>query len=218
MRMLTIVVTAVFFVARDLPGQWQEERPGMWTTTLQAPKTLNQIMDLTDSMWTPSFQEEAKGAIRRANEGGVWFNRFICENPGTKRHLIQLWGPQIRETGECLLLRMRVRSTLPFKMEGVEIMFNRHPWSIAMRGKADQRVIGPEWQDIDIILYAHEKAEPAHLHLYLGGMMPAGAVFDFSPLGIWRAGIDHCEPVTTDGGTGLDPAHRQPGRLPRSGL
>ncbi len=187
-------------IPRDRPDQWQELRPGVWSTAPRAPKIFNQIMDLTDSMWNPSFQEEAKGTIRRTNEGGVWFNRVTCENPGTGRNLIQLWGPQIRETSDCLLFRIRVRSTLPFKMETAEIMLNRHPWTIGMLGKAGDTTIGSEWQTIDIILYAHEKAEPANLHLYLGGMIPAGAVFDFSPLGIWRASIEHCEPVAADVG------------------
>ncbi|MDD4102813.1 MAG: hypothetical protein PHU80_09335 [Kiritimatiellae bacterium] len=187
-------------LARDRTEQWQELRSGIWSTMPLEPKIHNQIMDLTDSMWNPSFQEGAKGTIRRTNENGVWFNRVTCETAAAKRHLIQLWGPQIRETGECLLLRMRVRSTLPFKLDGAEIMLNRHPWTVDMLGKSAGTIIGTEWQTMEIILYAHEKAEPAHLHMYLGGMLPAGAVFDFSPLGIWRASISHCEPVPTDVG------------------
>ncbi|MDD4622488.1 MAG: hypothetical protein PHG71_04555 [Kiritimatiellae bacterium] len=187
-------------VARDLPDQWIEESPGIWATAPLVPKRHNQIMDLTDSMWNASFQEKAKGTVRRAKEDGVWFNRVTCAESSAKRNLILLWGPQIRETGKWLLLRMRVRCTRPFKMEGAEIMLNRPPWTIAMQGKAGSTLIGPEWQTIEIYLYAKEKAEPAHLHLYLGGMIPSGAIFDFSPLGIWRASFDFRGPLTADVG------------------
>lgn len=187
MRLLLTVVVTVFLT--ELTSACAQT--GVSSTAPRVPKVQNQIMDLTDSLWNASFQAEAQGTVRRANEDGVWFNRVTCNETAAERCQIQLWGPQIREDGKCLLLRMRVRSTLPFKMEGAEIMLNHAPWTIAMQGKAEAAVIGPEWQTIEIYLYAREKAEPAYLHLYLGGMIPAGAVFDFSPLGIWRASVEN---------------------------
>lgn len=187
-------------LARNRPDDWTEVKPGIWATAPFEPRILNQIIDLTESRWLPSFQEGTRGSISRAQEDGRWFSRITCEVPGEKRHLIQFWGPQIRELAPCLVLRIRVRSTLPFRMDSFEAMLNKPPWTTAMRGVVGKTLIGPEWQTIDVLLLEQQKMEAAYLHFSLGGMIPAGAVFDFDSLGLWRANIDHCDPITRDVG------------------
>ncbi len=187
-------------VERNSPEEWTEVKPGVWATLPFKPEVLNQIMDLTDSRWSPSFQESATGTLSRAQENGRWFNRMVCKASGEKRHQIQAWGPQLKELAPCLMLRLRVRSTLPFKLDAFEAMRNTPPWTTATCGTAGNTVIGPEWQTISVLLLEQQAMEAAYLHFSVGGVIPTGAVFDFEPLGIWRAGIDTCAPIRTDVG------------------
>ena len=187
-------------VARSSPEEWTEVKPGVWATLPFEPELLNQIMDLTDSRWSPSFQESATGTLSRAQENGRWFNRMVCKASGEKRHQIQAWGPQIKELAPCQMLRLRVRSSLPFKLDAVEAMRNTPPWTTATCGTAGNTVIGPEWQTIDVLLLEQQTMEAAYLHFSVGGVIPTGAVFDFEPLGIWRASIEKCAPIRTDVG------------------
>jgi len=176
-------------IARGQPDDWSEMKPGLWTTQPFQAKVLNQIMDLTDSRWSVSFQEEAKGTLGRAQENGRGFNRVTCQASGAKSNLIQLWGPQVKELAPGLMLRLRVRSTLPFKLGTVEAMLNQPPWTDAVRGPCGKKAIGTEWQTLDVIMLEQNKMEAAYLHFSIGGALPAGAVFDFEPLGIWRAEV-----------------------------
>ncbi len=190
-------------VARDRADEWSEIKPGLWATQPFAPKIVDQATDLTASRWSPSFQETARGTLTRAQENGRWFNRVTCKAPGDKSNLIQIWGPEIKESASCLVLRMRVRSTLPFKMDTVELMLNRPPWTGAMRGSVGNRTIGAEWQTLEMLLLDVKKeknTDAVYLHFSIGGRLPAGAVFDFEPLGLWRANIEHCDPIIVDAG------------------
>lgn len=187
-------------VARNRPEEWAEVKPGLWSTQPFEPKLEGQIMDLTDSFWNPSFQEGAQGTLKRWNEAGHWFNRLTCANPGAKRHQIQLWGPLIKELSDCLVLRLRLRATLPFKLDAVEVMRNSPPWTVAARGAAGKTVIGPDWQTVDVLLLQQEAMEAAHLHLSVGGLMATNTVFDFDVLGLWRARIGPCDPIRQDVG------------------
>jgi len=188
-------------IARNHAEEWTEVKPGLWATRPFEPKLLGQIMDLTDSRWLPSFQETAKGTLARAQEEGRWFNRLTCKDPGNKRHQIQIWGPQIKERADCLVLRLRMRSSHPFRLDTVELLRNSPPWTCAMRGSLGKKMIGPDWQTFDVVMMgAEQQTEAAHLHASIGGMLPADTVFDFEPLGVWRADIAHCDPIPHDVG------------------
>jgi hypothetical protein len=187
-------------VARSRPEEWSEVKPGLWATQAFEPKLLDRLTDLADSRWSPSFQEQAKGTLTRVQEDGHTFTRVTCKTAADKRHLIQIWGPQIKGLEPCLVLRLRVRSTLPFKMDTVEAMLNHQPYTRALCGTAGKTELVPSWQTVDVLLLEQQKMESAYLHFNLGGMIPAGAVFDFEPLGIWRASVGHCTPLTHDVG------------------
>jgi len=187
-------------LARNRPEEWTEIKPGVWATKPFEPEIGEQMLDLTDSRWTDSFQETAHGNVSRAQENGHWFNRVTCQASGDKRHQIQLWGPQLRDLGPCLVLRLRARSTIPFTMDTVETLRNSPPWTTAMSGTVGNKVIGPEWQTFDVLLLKQEAMDSAYLHFSIGGRLPTGAVFDFESVGVWRASVEHCDPIRTDVG------------------
>lgn len=187
-------------VARDRPDEWGEVKPGIWATQPFEPKLSGRIMDLTGSVWSASFQEVAKGTLARVQEEGHTFQRITCKAPGTKRNLIQLWGPQIKTTARCLVLRLRARSTRPFKLDSFEIMLNQPPWSGTLRGSLGRREIGTDWQTLDVLMMGESGLDNVYLHFSIGGMPPPGAVFDFEPIGLWNASVDHCDPIVCDAG------------------
>lgn len=187
-------------VSRSRPEEWSEVKPGIWATRPFAPEVKEQAVDLTAAAWSASFQETAKGTLARVQEQGRTFQRVTCVSPGEKRNLIQLWGPQVKDASPCLVLRLRARSTRPFKLDTFETMLNRPPWTGALRGTAGSQEIGPEWQTLDVLLLQQKSLENVYLHFSIGGRIPAGADFDFEPLGLWRASIDHCDPIVHDAG------------------
>jgi hypothetical protein len=189
-------------LARDRPEDWVETSPGVWATQKFEPKLLDALadLDLAGSTWHHHAESGAQVRFTRERQDGRAFYRLACAEPGSARNHIQVWGPEIAGAPDCLVLRLRVRSTAPFALSTVETLLNRAPYTCALRGAAGKTAIGPEWQTLEIALLEQTRLNAAHLHFNLGGMIPAGAVFDFEPVGVWRASIDHCRPIERDVG------------------
>lgn len=187
--------------ARNRVTDWKEISPGIWTTQKAGPKLLAQIYDCEDSRWTGSFQEGAQGTVKRAVEDNFWFNRVICKKSGKVRHHFQLWGPGLRDLPPCAVLKLKVRSTIPFILSNVEMRMNCPPWIQGMRGTFLNKTsanIDKEWKTISILLTRTNEVDLPFLHISLGGILPKGAVFDFSPIEIWHATIGENKPLTKD--------------------
>jgi hypothetical protein len=187
-------------VARDQADEWSEERPGLWATRKLEPRLIGQGTDLRGATWSKHNEAGASVRIERVQEEGVTFTRVTCEAPGKASNHIQLWGPAVTQPAPCMMLRLRVRSSLPFTLESVRAILNRSPYTTALAGQKRTEV-GAAWQTIDVLLMKHEAvAEAPRLHINLGDILPAGAVFDFETLGLWEASIEHCKPIPMDVG------------------
>lgn len=186
--------------ARSTPEAWTEVSPGVWATQKFEPKLLGQTADLAGSTWSLHSENGAKVTHARMQDEGRSFHRITCANPGKASNHIQLWGPALSETHPCQLLRLRVRSSLPFRLTSVSAILNRPPYTGVLSGSAGKREIGAEWQTLDVLLLEQQKVAGAHLHINLGNLIPAGAVFDFEPIGLWQASIEHCAPIRRDVG------------------
>jgi hypothetical protein len=187
-------------VACDRPEQWSETAPGVWATRAFEPRLTDRFADLTGSVWHHHAEGGAKTRFSREQEAGRTFYRVACEAPGGASNHIQVWGPEVAGAPECLVLRLRARSTGPFAFPAVETMLGRSPYTRSQSGSAGQTALDPEWQTLEIALLEQRKLDGARLHFNLGGMIPAGAVFEFEPIGLWRAEIDHCRPLPCDVG------------------
>ena len=188
-------------VAREKKEQWRETAPGLWSTRPFEPEVFEQIVAFTNAAWGSSFQELAKGKVEQATEDGHHFQRLTCAAPGNARHQIQLWGPLVENIGPCAMLRLRMRSTQPFQVGSVEVTRSGPPWTTAASGALGKQEVGPAWKTFDVLLLRQEKdVSSPRLHLSLGGVVPAGAVFDIEPLGVWRASLEKCEPIAHDVG------------------
>ncbi len=187
-------------VARDRPEEWTEVSPQVWATQRFEPKLLNLVTNLTDSRWNIHTEAGAQATLARVQEEGHTFNRVTCKTPGKASNHIQLWGPTLTESQPCLVLRLRVRSTLPFRLGAVSTLLNRLPYSSAMTGTVGQKDIGSEWQTLDVLMLEKQKLADTHFHFNLGNVIPAGAIFDFEPIGLWQASVDSCTPISRDVG------------------
>ena len=179
-------------VDRSKPSDWVEEAPGLWTTKVAVPELVEQVWDGTSCEgWTSSWQEGVKGTLRRVTEDGEVFLRANCtEKPASKPNLVQLWGPKVDVRADGAVLRLKVRSTKPFRLVRAELMLAKPPWSHSMQGDVPRADIGPEWQTIDVFLARKDAVDKTAVHLPIGDVLPEGAVFDFVPVGIWSAKYD----------------------------
>lgn len=187
-------------VDRDRPEEWAEVSRGVWATQKFEPRLLNQVTNLTGSRWSLHSEGGAHVSLARVQEEGRTFNRITCQAPGKASNHIQVWGPALAETQPCLVFRLRVRSTRPFQLASVSTLLNRFPYTGAMSGTPGKQEIGPEWRTLDVLMLEQQKLADTHLHFNLGDILPAGAVFDFEPLGLWQANTDHCTPILRDVG------------------
>ena len=177
---------------RSRPEDWFEESPGLWSTRIVEPELNEQIWDGTACAgWSDSWQEGVKGSLRRVTENGETFLRAVCTaQPKRAAHLIQFWGPRRENLPEHVFLRLKVRSTKPFRLGRTSYMLSRFPWTQAMGGPPPKSEIGAEWQTLDVFLAKTGSVEQPALHLSLGDVLPEGATFDFVPVGLWRVSID----------------------------
>ena len=179
-------------VDRSKPEDWTEESPGIWTTKIAKPELVEQVWDgASCEGWSCSWQEGVKGTLKRVSENGETFVRANCtEKPASKSNYVQIWGPKVDVRSSGAVLRLKVRSSKPFRLGRADLMLSKPPWSKSMQGDAPYAVIGTEWQTIDVFLTKAGDAQSTAIHLPVGDVLPEGAVFDFVPVGIWSAKFD----------------------------
>ena len=173
---------------RSNADDWFEESPGLWSTYIAEPVVRERIWDGTSCEgWTSSWQEGVKGTLRRMTENGETFLRAVCKaQPKRASNLIQLWGPRQSDLPEHAILRLKVRSSKPFKLGHIAYSLYRPPWTQAMTGALSGVKVGAEWQTLEVLLDKSGDVEQAALHMSIGDALPEGAEFDFVPTGLWR--------------------------------
>lgn len=178
-------------VSRSNPEDWSETAPGVWATRKSTTQLLQQVADLSGSSWTIHSEGGAKAKLTRAEEDGRSFVRVVCSAAGKASNHIQLWGAALTNAPATLVFRFRVRSSVPFQMGRVAAILNHAPFTAAFAGTTGRKKIDTTWQTIDVPMTENKKLnEASRLHINLGDTLPAGAVFDFDPVGLWAARID----------------------------
>jgi hypothetical protein len=171
----------------------------LWATQKFEPKLLDQSEDLRGAAWSKHNEGGAVVRLERMQEEGSAYTRITCEAAGKASNHIQLWGPTVTRLAPCLVLRLRARSTIPFTLESVRAIRNTAPYTTALAGHTRIN-IGTAWQTIDVALMLQQAVEAPRLHINLGDILPAGAVFDFETFGLWEASVAHCTPIHLDVG------------------
>ena len=191
-------------VDRSRPEDWVQEGAGIWATRPRTPPVVKErIRDAAALLagWSGSFQEGNRGAVRTVAEGGERFVRVTLDKKvRAAANLLQLWGPRVENLPEAALLRLKVRTTKPFRLEGLRLSLNRPPWTTALAGRAPRTGIDAEWRTLEVLLSRPGDLGDGWFHFSIGDVMPEGAVFDFVPLGLWRLEVRKEETIPTDVG------------------
>ncbi|MBQ9430256.1 MAG: right-handed parallel beta-helix repeat-containing protein [Kiritimatiellae bacterium] len=181
-------------VEKNAPEDWEEVKPGVWATRSLPVRVAEQLYDLEDSQWRVWCEGGAETEVKRRCEDDFWFNRATCVNSGTSPNHVQFWGPAIANMHPYMLMRIKIRSSRPFSIPGFNISRSSSPWTTAADAVAmgDDITIGSEWKTLEfLVIESRQIDQPPHIHISLGGRIPAGAVLDFLPQGLWR--VDHRE-------------------------
>jgi hypothetical protein len=188
-------------VARDASSDWAEVNPGIWATHKVSYALDHELLDLRRSDWSHHNENGAQVTVERGGDETQVRYRLTCSASGTAPHHIQFWGPTIAaELSPTVLLRLRLRCTVPFRPADLRIMRRQPPWTGYRTMTADFCEIGDAWQTVDVILRGDAAADLASPNLLLGGRLPAGAVLEIEPIGIWAATPDRKDNLLVDVG------------------
>jgi hypothetical protein len=187
--------------ARDAASDWEEVSPGVWATRKPAYTLGPSLLDLRRSEWSLHQESGAQVAIERGGEENQVRYRLTCSAAGSASNHLQLWGPLIAaELSPTVLIRLRLRCSVPFRPAGMQIMRRQAPWSGYRASAQNFCEVGEAWQTVDVILHGASVGDLPAPNLFLGGRLPAGAVFEVEPIGLWAATADREDNLAVDVG------------------
>jgi hypothetical protein len=116
--------------SRSRPEDWIQIDDGIWATLPMEYRKGEQLLDLCSSRWRHHQEAGAKVTLtHEAADGGVVV-RVACMQSGQKSNHVQLWGPKMPiEEGTHLRLSFRARSSIPFRLPGMEVLKGGAPWT-----------------------------------------------------------------------------------------
>lgn len=188
-------------MARDRQEDWVEVRENLWATLPVEYRLGEQVLDLRQGEW--GRHQEAGADVSFAVENGEdgKIVRLTCSNSGQASNHVQVWGPEVpvREDA-CLLMTLRARSSKPFRFPRMSILQGHSPWTRFGTARDVDRDVGPEWDVFKVVFEISSSAEAGKLHINLGGILPAGAVFEFQPESLHSATATVADPPAVDVG------------------
>jgi len=188
-------------VARDAATDWEEHSPGIWATR-RPTYTLGEAgPDLRQSEWSCHQENGAQVTVEKAGDATQVCYRLVCTASGTAPNHIQFWGPVVPEDiPETVMVRLRLRCTAPFFPARLQVMRNGPPWTSYRSSGPEFCEVTQSWQTVEVILRGKSRGDLPRLHLYLGGRLPAGATFEFEPIGMWGVSADRQDDLSVDVG------------------
>ncbi len=188
-------------VPRDLPEDWVKARDTVWATLPMEYSQGEQILDLRQSAWRQHQEAGATVKLNTENKDEGRTVRFTCGNSGTARNHVQVWGPSLPvKKGASLAMTFRARSTKPFAMPTMSLRQAGSPWTAYAQSNLGRETVGPEWCDFKATFSASGTSEAACIHMFLGSVLPEGAVFEFKPLAVHAVEANIPDPLSVDVG------------------
>jgi len=189
-------------VAQDRPADWVSAGANLWATHAEF-RDGGPIMDCRGGEWTRHQEAGAQVEMGRQADAGGTIYRLACQNSGKAGNHVQLWGPfpegLTPDPRAIFTFRFRARSTIPFRLRPPSVIRCRPPWTAYGTGTGSLDVT-PEWQDFGARLNLSGRPEEARLHVNLGGILPAGAVFEFQPVALCQTTCTAGMPLPVDVG------------------
>ncbi|MBQ7189017.1 MAG: hypothetical protein IJR99_06325 [Kiritimatiellae bacterium] len=182
------------FVPQPDPRQWESRGNGVWMTRPIFPVLEEQRVDLLDSRWEFPAPAGTNELVRRAmelrHEEECWFNRIFIRPDGNARTNLVFTGPAIEELFDTMLLRIRVRSSVPVIWSGAVTVVRGAAKTPVMRSiplMKKERTLDSDWQTLYILLQLIPGVKDnGHLQFSTSVESPRPFLFDFEPVGLWN--------------------------------
>ncbi len=187
---------------RSLPEDWVNIEGNVWATLPTEYRLDGQLLDLRKSAWSRHQEAGARVSLSEEEEEGGQAIRITCNNSGSAPNHVQVWGPELPpiEQGTWLVMAFRARSSEPFPVPPMTIRMDSAPWTSFATAKPITGKISPEWTEFKAVFSVNKSAAASRLHINLGETLPAGAVFDFQPQGLYPATPSVVAPLSVDVG------------------
>jgi hypothetical protein len=186
---------------RNRSDDWVKVRDNIWATLPMEYRLGKEVLDLRDGKWRRHEEAGARVALTQVDDSEGSIVRLVCTESGAAPNHVQLWGPELSvEKGAWLVLTFRARSSKPFPFPGVDVLEGASPWTRHGRSAKADRPVGADWQTYRLAIDASQTAAGGRLHVSLGGLIPAGAVFEFQPQGVHAATPNVVDPLVADVG------------------
>jgi len=186
---------------RNRLEDWVKVGEHIWATLPMEYQLNEHLLDLQHSTWNRHQEAGADVDLTRVEDPAGGFLHIVCKESGSASNHVQLWGPTLAvEQGACLLLTFRARSSKPFRFPGFGILQGNSPWTRFAKSGPGDRPLGAEWDTYRAVFQVAQSSEAGRLHVNLGGLLPAGAVFDFQPQSLHVATPNIADPLAVDVG------------------
>lgn len=186
---------------RSRPEDWTLVRENLWATLPMEYALEEELLDLRQSPWRRHQEAKADVGLSEEETPGGRIFRFACANSGRALNHVQVWGPELAvEEGTCLVMTFRARCSKPFRLSRMSIRQGSSPWTGFATARALDREVGPEWEVFESVFEVSESSHTGKLHINLGGILPAGAVFEFQPQSLNAATPSVVDPLAVDVG------------------
>jgi hypothetical protein len=160
-----------------------------------------QVLDLREGKWGRHQEAGADVSLAEEETPQGPITTFTCKDGGQASNHVQVWGPDLPiEEGTCLQMTFRARSNKPFRPRHFSIRQAGSPWTEFAAARALDRDIGPQCEEFKVVFEVAASAESGRIHLSLGGILPAGAVFDFQPQSLHLVTANVADPLAVDVG------------------
>jgi hypothetical protein len=175
-------------VSKSDPADWTDEGHNIWSTGGPA-KVTRQVLPAgtTDELAWWLYCEGGAAAKGERDEqdfdSAPASYRVACAASGEAGSDIQLsLAPFRLEAGRVYALTFRAKCDQPFTLGMPVLMKRDRPWMAYASHHRAAYPLGPEWTTCFQYYQANTTAEDARLTLFLGGALPAGAVFHIDSL------------------------------------
>jgi hypothetical protein len=175
-------------VSRDDPRDWHQEADNIWATAKPTIIDIGTPGDFAAGSWSVYTEGGAKvkTTVSAGAESSPASLQIECAAGGDRSNHIQLILPQVSvHDGDSYVFEFRVRCTKPFVISEVALMKQAAPWTGYGESSSNRIEVGAGWTDHEVRIKANRTAADGRITIYLGGTMPAGAVFCFQPVS-WK--------------------------------
>jgi hypothetical protein len=172
-------------VSRNDESDWYEESDNIWVTSKATVVNLELPADFAAAAWSVYTEGGAKikTTVSTGSGGTPGVLQIECIAAGERASHIQLIVPRVSiRKGECYLFRFRVRCTKAFAIPSLALMKRGAPWTSYGASGSKRIEVATGWSEEDVRFAANRTAEDGRITIFLGGVLPAGAVLDFQPV------------------------------------